>query len=134
MSDKNKEAFQDYKSHKDGYEGYIEYYEDEDCYNLCIKYYKGRDNIYENVTVYGYWDNYANEYKMYQLLEDKGDMLSKYNTSVYYIKFPEGEDCILYGKYTYKFKKGEQWIEPTDDELREKDKDGNYNNVLFVHP
>ena len=131
---KNKKAsgFEDYKSHKEGYEGYIEYFEDEDedCYNLYIKYYEGRDNIYENTTVYGSWDNYERAYDLYQLLEDKGELLSKYNSSVYYIKL---EEFIPYGKYTYKFKKGDAWIEPTNNELTEKDKDGNYNNLLFVH-
>jgi hypothetical protein len=49
---------------------------------------------------------------------------------VYFIVLDES---IPYGKYTYKFKKGDEWIEPDKNEVKEKDKDGNYNNVLFVH-
>jgi hypothetical protein len=131
MSDKNKEApFQNFKSYKDAYEGYIQYFEEQDCYGLYIKYYEGRDNIYENVTLYGSWDNYERQYDLYQLLKDRGNLLAEYNSSMYFIILDKD---IPYGKYTYKFKKGDEWIEPTDDELRQKDKDGNYNNVLFVH-
>ena len=36
-------------------------------------------------------------------------------------------------KYLYKLKKDGAWIEPTEGELRIKDKNGNWNNVLFVH-
>ena len=130
IADKEACVFEDYKSHKEGYEGYLEYFEDKDCYGLYIKYYEGRDNIYEDITVYGSWDNYERSYDLYQLLKDKGDNLSKHNSSVYFIIL---DDHIPYGKYTYKFKKGDQWIEPSENELKEKDKHGNYNNVLFVH-
>lgn len=127
----NKEgAFPEYKSDKYGYEGYIQYFEDRECYGLYIKYCKGRNNIYKYVRVYGSWDNYERGYDLYQLLQDEGDTLSKCNCSVYFIVLDES---IPYGKYTYKFKKDDQWIEPREDELREKDKDGNYNNILFVH-
>ena len=37
MSDKNKEApFQNFKSYKDAYEGYIQYFEEQDCYGLSF--------------------------------------------------------------------------------------------------
>lgn len=122
--------FQDYKSDKESYEGYLQYFEDKDCYGLFIKYCEGRNNIYEYVTVYGSWDNYERGYDLYQLLQDEGDTLSKSNCSVYFVVLDES---IPYGKYTYKFKKGDQWIEPSENEVREKDRDGNFNNVLFVH-
>jgi len=130
IENKKEAAFEDYKSHKEGYEGYIEYFEDKDCYGLYIKYYEGRDNLYENITVNGSWDNYERSYDLYQLLKDNGDNLSKHNSSVYFIIL---DHDIPYGKYTYKFKKNDQWIEPSENEVREKDNHGNYNNVLFVH-
>lgn len=128
---KKGEAFCDYKSLKDGYEGYLQYDDSSLSYNLFIKYYEGRDNKFKNTYVYGSWDNYDTPYELCQLLEDNGDNLSKFNSSVYYIEL---DDEINYGKYTYKFKRGGEWIEPSENELKEKDKDGNYNNVLFVHP
>jgi len=120
-----------YKSINEFYEGSIKYFEDQDdledemyysTYRLYIKYYHTIDNIFENYILYGSWDNYQTSYKLYQLLDD--------NSSVFYIKLYEK---LLYGKYTYKFKKNDKWIEPSEDELREKDTDGNYNNILFVH-
>ncbi len=40
---------------------------------------------------------------------------------------------FIIGIYRYKLKKGDEWIEPKEDELREKDEAGNWNNLITIH-
>jgi hypothetical protein len=78
---------------------------------------------YDGYKVYGSWDNWKNPYEIISL-----DFLYDDNKA-WIIELPEK----YIGKYYYKLKKDGAWIEPTEDELRIKDENGNWNNVIFIH-
>lgn len=78
----------------------------------------GKD--YRDYMVVGSWDNWANIYPLF--------LHQGFGWGILY-----NDISILLGKNHYKLKKDGAWLEPSDCELREKDKNGNWNNVLFVH-
>ena len=106
----------------------ISYYTTKESYFSGLINYRDRFLIiipiskkdYSNYTVVGSWDNWANAYPLF-LHVDCG-------WGIFY-----NDISILLGKNHYKLKNDSKWIEPSEDELREKDNNGNWNNVLFVH-
>lgn len=122
-----------YRSQEDEYIGLLETDSDD-----LIIYYDNKDH--NNCEVWGSWNKWKSGYIL--LKSEESDELSKY---WWYIKFPNIDDfdnnleeyvdqqMPKYGKYHYKLKKNGEWIEPTENDLREKDSDGNWNLVIFIH-
>ena len=75
---------------------------------------------YTNYSVIGSWDNWTNTYPLF--------LRKDYGWGIFY-----KDISLLLGIHHYKLKNGAIWIEPSENELREKDTNGNWNNVLFVH-
>lgn len=88
---------------------------------------KDRQKFEEGIEVWTSWNNWK---KPYELLDNIINDGSVYTTG---IGFDYGEELPKFGKHHYKLKKNGIWIEPPEDLLREKDKNGIWNNVIFIH-
>ena len=87
-------------------------------------YNENESSKYDGYEVYGSWDVWNNPYELISWDFD--------NIKSWIIMLPE-KYVEEYGKkYYYKLKKDGVWIEPSEDELRMKDKMGHWNNVIFI--
>ena len=106
---------------------------DAEYYNIGLAYYDFPDEKWSAITLFnnttkdytdicvkGSWDNWEKEYKL-ELSTD-----NKY----WYIQL----DFIpKEGTYNYKLKKGGEWIELLEFDIKQKSKDGSWNNVIHIH-
>ena len=106
----------------------LSYYTTKDSYFAGLINYSDRfliiipvgEKDYSNYSVLGSWDNWANTYPLF--------LNSACGWGIFY-----NDISILLGINHYKLRHENKWLEPSENELRKKDKNGNWNNVLFVH-
>jgi hypothetical protein len=117
---------------EDNKKGKVHYTEDEDCcptgyINIYMYNFKENESTkYKGYEAYGSWDNWD---KPCEIISWD---FKYYGNTKWIIELPE-KYVKLGKKYLYKLKKDGAWIEPTEDELRIKDENGNWNNVIFIH-
>jgi hypothetical protein len=112
-----------FKSPKDYYEGLL----DQTNAILVIKYQPEESFKNTELKIYCSWNNWLIGYDVNHYKDNDTD-----EEFLYINLFEEDLDEVEQGKYHYKFKNGDLWIEPTESDLKEQ-KDGIWNNVLFIH-
>jgi len=104
-----------YNSPEDYYTGLINYSEGK----LIIRFNADKQD-YSNSIVCGSWDNWNNNYALHQ-------------TDIGWVIYFDDINIKL-GKYQYKIMISDcKWLEPGENELRERDNNGNWNNIIFIH-
>lgn len=121
-SEYSEENIKVYKSDTDRWTGRII----EESLSLYILFQEKFNSIFWDCEVWGSWNNWtsASELLHYKSIDDK---------NIWLIEFSTKEDLPKLGKYYYKLKKNGEWIEPNENDLREKDENGNWNFVIFIH-
>lgn len=111
-----------YKSNTDKWTGRIV----NESLSLYILFEEKYNSIYYDYEVWGSWNNWTSGFELqyYKSIDDK---------NIWLIEFNSKKELPNLGKYHYKFKKNGEWIEPTENDLREKDEYGNWNYVIFIH-
>lgn len=121
-----------FRSWEDEWCGLIDYDDKWLCINAESKTDKNKCKKYFNRIVYAKWDECV-------VYGEWDDWKTPHFTHVADL----GEEGIFYciiidiniplGKWHYKIKLNNIWIEHSENQLREKDNNGNWNNVIFIH-
>jgi hypothetical protein len=141
LVEKNKKILNDIEIRKEREIKYWEGCNQQGQVDLSGSYYNGKDNLeiymydfnikestkYNGYEVYGSWDDWKNPYEVMDWIH----FIYQENRA-WIIEIPE-KYIEIGKKYFYKLKKDGVWIEPTEGELRIKDENGNWNNVIFIH-
>lgn len=112
-----KDLDRDYLSEKDKNEGLYRK-------GLLILFY-GQPSWFKNSAAYqifGSWDNWTTGYSLQSFQRNE--------ETVFFIQLSHE---IKLGKYTFKLKENEKWLDIRDEHLFQKDEKGNLNYVVFVH-